>query len=100
MKRAENLKLLHESGLVEYLTEKFPGGTIILFGSYAFGEDTPGSDIDIAIIGCSGKALDLTRFEKFLERAIVVQHYNLSEIDRNLRSNILNGITLHGMVEV
>ena len=100
MKRVENLKLLYESGLVGYLTEKFPGGTIILFGSYALGEDTLNSDIDIAVIGCSGKKLDLSRFEKILERTIVVQHYRLPETDRNLRLNILNGITLHGVVEV
>ena len=99
MKRTENLRLLYESGLVEYLTEKFPGGAIILFGSYAFGEDTVNSDIDIAVIGCSGKKLELSKFEKILERAIIVQHYKLSETDKNLRSNILNGITLHGVVE-
>jgi predicted nucleotidyltransferase len=100
MKRADNLKLLHESGLVEYLTERFPGGTIILFGSYAFGEDTVDSDIDIAVIGCSSKKLELSEFEKILERAILVQYYRLSETDTNIKSNILNGITLHGVIEV
>lgn len=101
MKRAENLRLLHECGLVDYLTERFPGGAIILFGSYAFGEDTLNSDIDIAVIGCKEKPIDLSRFEKTLERTIVVQYYqDLSTMDKNLRSSILNGITLHGAVEV
>jgi predicted nucleotidyltransferase/biotin operon repressor len=101
MKRAENLKLLHESGLVGYLSEQFPGGTIILFGSYAFGEDTVKSDIDIAIIGCNEKNLPIVKFEEILERTIVIQYYrDLSAIDRNLRSSILNGIILHGAVEI
>ena len=50
-KRVENIKLLYESGIVAYLSENFPGTTIILFGSYSFGEDTINSDIDVAIIG-------------------------------------------------
>jgi predicted nucleotidyltransferase len=101
LKRAENLRLLHESGLVEYLSERFPGGAIILFGSYAFGEDMVSSDIDIAVIGCKEKKLDLSRFDELLERAIVVQYYDdLTRIDKNLRSNILSGIILHGAVEV
>src|SRR3989338_10887466 len=32
-KRAENLKLIFEFGLSDFLEEKFPGCTIILFGS-------------------------------------------------------------------
>lgn len=101
MKRAENLRLLHECRLVEYLTEQFPGGTVILFGSYAFGEDTAGSDIDIAVVGCKEKKLDLSKFDRLLERTIVVQYYDeLARIDKNLGSNILNGITLHGTVDI
>ena len=54
-KRADNLKLIYESGLLEYLSETLPTATIILFGSYSFGEDTLNSDIDLAIIGGSWK---------------------------------------------
>jgi len=101
LKRVENLRLLYESGLVDYLSESFPGGTVILFGSYAYGEDTVNSDIDIAVIGYKGKKLNLAKYDKLLERTVVVQYYdNLSGIDKNLRSNILNGITLHGAVEL
>ena len=101
MKRVENLKLLYESGIAEYLTEQFPGATIILFGSYAFGEDNVDSDIDIAVVGAKEKELKLDRFEKYIERTIVIQYYKaLSEVDRNLRSSILNGITLHGVIDI
>ena len=52
MKRVYNLYALYESGLVDFLEDKFPGSVIILFGSYAFGEDTVDSDIDIALNIC------------------------------------------------
>ena len=101
LKRIENLKLLHESGLVDYLSEKLPGRTIILFGSYAFGEDTIDSDIDIAVIGSKEKDIKLTKFDKMLERTIFLHFYDsLDKIEKNLRANILNGITLEGAVEI
>lgn len=100
-KRVENLKLIYESGLVDYLEDKFPGTTIILFGSYSLGEDIETSDIDIAIIGSKQKQLDLTKFVISLERNIRVQYYaNLNKITINLKSNILNGITLSGVIEL
>ena len=101
LKRIENLKLIYESGLVEYLSEKFLGATLILFGSYAFGEDTTNSDVDIAIIGAKEKELDLSEFDEKLERAIVPNFYTgFNKINRNLKANILNGITLEGAVEL
>lgn len=101
MKRIENLRLIYESGIANYLSEKFPGSTIILFGSYSFGEDAAGSDVDIAIIGSAKKAADLKKFSKLLEREISLNFYDdLSEIDKNLRENILNGILLSGGVRL
>jgi len=100
-KRIENLKLIYESGLADFLEEKFAGGTIILFGSYSRGEDTVDSDIDIAIIGRKEKELDLSNFERMLERPIYLQHYeSFRKIHGNLRENILNGIILAGSVEL
>lgn len=101
LKRVENFKLLFESGLVQYLSETFPGATLVLFGSYAFGEDTINSDIDIAIIGSKEKNLDMSKFEGLLERRIVLNFYgDLNKINKNLKANILNGITLEGAVEI
>ncbi len=100
-KRVENLKMAYESGLADFLEEKFPGCAIILFGSYSTGEDTEKSDMDIAIVGSKGKELDMASFEDALERKIVVQYYeDFGKIDANLRSNILSGITLKGAVEL
>ncbi len=100
LKRAENLKMIYESGLADALGEEFPGCAVILFGSYSYGEDTEESDIDVAVIGLKGRRGDFTGFEKILERKIHVHFYgDLEEINRNLKSNILNGITVQGMVE-
>lgn len=108
LKRAENLKMIYESGLHDYLSENFPGCTIILFGSYSFGEDVwinteegHKSDIDIAIIGTKGKEVNLIKFEKLLERDIIINFYmSFKNIHENLRNNILSGIFLKGRVEL
>lgn len=99
LKRADNLRQLYESGLVQYLYDHFSGATIILFGSYALGEDTITSDIDLAVIGVSQKQVDFTSFEKILERSLVINYYSsFQQIDKALLNNILNGITLKGFV--
>ena len=100
-KRTENLKMIYELGLVKFLEDNFPGCTIILFGSYSRGEDITKSDIDIAIIGTKGKAIDTERFDKILEREIIINFYkNWKEIHKNLRDNILNGVLLSGSVDI
>lgn len=101
LKRAENLKLIYELNLVDFLEEEFPGTTIILFGSYSRGEDTTTSDIDIAIIGAKEKHIDLSIFEKKLERKILINHYQkLKEVHKELRENLCNGIVLAGGIEL
>ena len=100
-KRVENLKLIYESGLADFLEEKFPGCLIILFGSYSLGEDTEKSDIDIAIIRAKEKPLDLKKFEQVLKRNVFLHFYEgLDEINKHLKSNIFNGITLSGVIEI
>lgn len=101
MKRAENLKMLYELGLVELLYDKFMGSLIILFGSYSYGTDISNSDIDIAIIGSKKKDIELAKFEKNLGRKIILQFYDsLTELHKNLRNNIINGIVLKGVIEI
>jgi len=98
-KRLENLKMIYESGIVEILKNKFPSCAIILFGSYSYGEDVYGSDVDMAIIGTKGKKIDLVKFEKLFEREIRINFYkDLKDIGKNLRSNIFNGIVLAGRI--
>lgn len=52
------------------------GTTVILFGSYSRGDDTINSDIDIAIIGAKERTIKLTKYEKILERKIVINSYD------------------------
>lgn len=108
LKRIENLKILYELELPSFLTDNFPGCTIILFGSYSRGEDVnladldgSKSDIDIAVIGRKEKKIDLDNFEKYLEREININFYtSFKEINEHLKNNILNGIILGGGVEL
>jgi predicted nucleotidyltransferase len=107
-KRVENLKMIYGSGLSVFLKNSFPGCTIILFGSYSRGEDIyaketeeNSSDIEIAIIGSKEKNLELKKFEKLLEREIILNFYqSFKEIHQHLKNNILNGILLYGSVDL
>ncbi len=101
LKRADNLKLIYESGLADFLEKEFAGATILLFGSYSRGEDIINSDIDVAVIGRKGKQIDLTKYEKELERQININFYDsFKNIHKNLKENLFNGITLAGGVEL
>ncbi len=101
LKRAENLKMLYESGAVPFLENELPGATIVLFGSYSRGDDTLTSDMDIAVIGRKEKNIDLAQFERRLERKIVLNFYpSLGEIHKELKENLCNGIVLVGGIEL
>lgn len=101
LKRVDNLKQLYESGFVDFLEHTFAGATIILFGSYARGDDTISSDIDIAVIGRKDKLLDLSTFETVFERKININFYaSFKEIHSHLKENLANGILLVGGFEL
>lgn len=100
-KKVENLRILYDSGLPDFLFNEFPGTTIILFGSYARGDDMNTSDIDIAIIGSTEKKVSLNEFKKKLEKSVNINFYDsFKNIHKNLKNNILNGIVLSGNVEI
>ena len=101
LKRADNLRLVYESGLADFLEKEFAGATIILFGSYSRGDDTLTSDIDIAVIGRKNKQINLENFEDLLERKININFYNsLKNIHKNLKENLCNGFVLAGGIEL
>jgi predicted nucleotidyltransferase len=96
-KKIENLSILYESELPDFLEESFPGTTIILFGSYFRGDDTIKSDIDLAIIGGKLKDLDFKLFEKKLNRKITLNFYSsFKDIRVELKENLCNGYVLAG----
>ena len=101
LKRTENLKQIYISELSNFIEEQFAGATIILFGSYSKGEDTKTSDIDLAIIGRKDKIINIEKFEKSLNRKININFYDSwKNIQKHLKNNILNGITLHGSIDL
>ncbi len=101
LKRADNIKLIYESGLADFLEKEFAGAAIILFGSYSRGDDTLNSDIDVAVIGRKNKLINLEQFEKMLEREIRINFYDsFKNIHKNLKENLCNGIVLAGGIEL
>lgn len=101
LKRVYNLKQIYESGLADFLEKEFAGATIILFGSYSRGEDIINSDIDIAVIGRKDKEIDLTNYEKALERIINLNFYDsFKNIHKYLKENMCNGIIIVGGIEL
>jgi predicted nucleotidyltransferase len=105
LKRVENLKMIYESGLADFLYNEFPGCAVVLFGSYSLGEDMSGpdvgSDIDIAVIGAKERGVDTAKFGRLLERDVKINFYeSWGKIHKNLKDNILNGMLLSGGVEL
>ena len=101
LKRTDNLKQIYESRIVELLYDEFPSSTIMLFGSYSFGEDTTNSDIDIAIIESKEKNLNLEKFEEKLQRPININYYkSFGDLEKHFLNNLLSGILLKGVIEI
>jgi predicted nucleotidyltransferase len=102
MKRSINLYSLYSSGLINDLTEFYnTPECIVLFGSYAKGEDTGKSDIDIAIVTDTEKMPDLQNYEKKLNREISIHLIgNLKKADASFINSLANGIVLYGYLEV
>ena len=103
-KRLHNIKSLYESGLVDFLKEEASNPAIIVFGSYARGEDIESSDIDMYVETPSTRTgIHIPeRFGNEPKRRIqLFVHKNAAEIkNKELANNILNGTILNGFVEV
>jgi predicted nucleotidyltransferase len=94
-KRVYNLYSLKE--LLRFLVSKHYPKLLVVYGSYAFGEDVESSDIDILVLSKIKKEIDLGKFEKRLKRKIhLVVIDNLNKLDENLLKKIHNGIVLYG----
>lgn len=101
-KKLYNIKQLCESGIINYLKIELSNPTIILFGSYAKGEDDENSDIDLYIESPTKKQLNLKKYEQQLKRKFeIFQHKNIKEVKNpHLANNIINGITLNKQIEI
>lgn len=99
-----NLCRLERCGIISTLEDKYQAKAIVLFGSYAKGEDVEQSDVDILVI-TNHKDIDLSKYvsdwEKSLNRTINL--HILSSLERSsseFRNAVANGIVLHGYIKV
>ncbi len=99
-KRNDILLELHDSGLVEFLSDNLVPDAIVLFGSASRGEDIEGSDIDLFLVAKESE-IDLKKFEEKLKRKISL-HFesNVSKTPKELLNNIINGIVVYGYLKV
>lgn len=101
-----NLSIIFRSGIIDYLNQNYHPKNIIVFGSFRRGEDSPESDIDIAMETDEEIDLKILSIEDFkeiesqIERRIRIYLFNGKKIDLNLFNNIANGIVLSGFLEV
>jgi predicted nucleotidyltransferase len=85
-KKLFNLKQIYKSKIIASIKESLNNPSIILFGSYAKGEDIEDSDIDIYL---ETPSIQIFKFS------------NLNQIsNKHLANNIINGITLNNPIAV
>lgn len=100
-KSGYNLSQLYKSKIVDEINLKYDFPTIILFGSYAKGENNENSDIDIAIISKINVDLDISKYENILNHQIQILNIkDFSKLNKELKNNLINGKILSGYLEV
>ncbi len=104
-KRIFNLYLLEQCKVVSLLYNTLHPKAIVLFGSYARGEDEEESDIDFLIISHTKTdeklKKELLRCEETLGRKISLHIlHSLEKSSKEFKNSIANGIVLSGYVKV
>lgn len=101
-KKIFNLYRLERYGLIAELRDVFMPKTIVLFGSFARGEDIEKSDIDILIVTeRRGNIEEIDVLEKMLNRKInIVILPSLEDSKDEFKNAVANGIVLHGYLKV
>ena len=101
LKRARNLESLYTSGLVQHLIESLRPDSLVVFGSYARGEDLEESDIDVAVIHGRDREIDLIKYEDELVRTInLTRIQNMDSVSSEFKNSLANGIVVSGSLEV
>lgn len=98
-KKVSNLQNILDSNLISFLEKECSPRCIVLFGSYARGEDTEESDIDL-FLETKAEKLNLEQFERKLGRKIEL-HFKekFQSYPPELKNNLINGIVLSGFLE-
>lgn len=100
-KKISNITKIKESELLDFLINSIYPQTVILYGSYLRGEDIEKSDIDLFVISKIKKRLDLEKFEKILNRNVhLIIDKDFSKLSKELRLEIINGLVLHGYLNL
>ena len=98
LKLVYNLHALFESDILDTLNKDHPK-SIILFGSYRYGEDTATSDIDIAIEEDKKTEYRTEEFRLTMKHSlkrVQLHYFHPATTDKNVLANIANGIVLVG----
>ncbi len=94
-KRVYNFNSLNE--LKKYISKEGSPKLLVVFGSYALGEDIEESDIDLLIVTKGEKHFNFEKFEKSLKREInPIILEEIEELDKNLKNQVHNGFILFG----
>ncbi len=100
-KRIFNLFRLEKTGFIRKLIKDYMPESIVLFGSFAKGEDIEESDIDILIIIKKDISHDTDQLEKEFNRKVNLHILpNLDKSSLEFKNTIANGIVLHGYIKV
>ncbi len=102
-KRIHGLEMLEKAGLFEHLASLKQIKTAIVFGSFARGDWSKSSDIDLFVYGATDE-FEKGRFELKLKRDIQLFGYTdaqkmKKELDQQLIPNIINGFNVKGSLE-
>ncbi len=96
-----NIRKIKESGLLEKINQVYLKPTVVFFGSAANGLDVENSDFDLLIISEVKKEIELSKFERKINRKI--QLFVTEDIhkikNKNLINSILNGIVIQGEIK-
>lgn len=91
---------INHSGLADYLWKELSPEAIIFYGSFAKGEATEGSDVDLFILGKERK-VGLDKFEKKIGLKIhLIFQDDVKKIPKELKNNLINGIVLRGYLKL
>ncbi len=98
-----NLAVLEDKRIVEDLLEDVPGiSSIMLYGSYARGENDTHSDLDILVIS-TAKKVDASEISKKIGVMVNVMNFTSTQWTKQAKDNrafyldvITEGIVLHG----
>ncbi len=94
-KRVYNLYSVKK--LAEHLASRCYPKLLVMYGSYALGEDIEESDVDLCMITKTKPEVDLRLYENVLKRGVHLMILDsFDAIEKNIKRKMMNGIVLYG----